>query len=104
MTPAIYRHGGKGTRVCYTILDSLLGSVLVAGTEHGLCAVLLGEDEDLLLRELREEFPDAVCKQESSATWSAAVSSCKDEDPLLSKLPVSLRGRVFQARVWAFLQ
>ena len=104
MTPSVYRHGGKGIHVCFAITDSLLGSVLIAGTEQGLCAVLLGENEDLLLRELRDEFPGAVFKRESSAKWMAAVLSCKDEDPLLSKLPVSLRGRVFQARVWNSLQ
>jgi AraC family transcriptional regulator, regulatory protein of adaptative response / methylated-DNA-[protein]-cysteine methyltransferase len=104
MTPAVYRHGGKGIRVCYTITDSLLGSVLVAGTEQGLCAVLLGEDEDLLLRELHGEFPGAAFKQESSAKWKTAVLCCQGEDPLFSKLPVSLRGRVFQARVWNSLQ
>jgi AraC family transcriptional regulator, regulatory protein of adaptative response / methylated-DNA-[protein]-cysteine methyltransferase len=104
MTPAVYRHGGKGIRVCYVITDSMFGRVLVAGTQQGLCAVLLGEDEDLLLRELHEEFPAAVFKQESSAKWKAAVLSCQGEDPLLLKLPASLRGRVFQARVWDSLQ
>jgi len=104
MTPAVYRHGGKGIRVCYVIIDSSLGSVLVAGTERGICSVLLGEDEDLLLRELHEEFPGATFKQDSSAKWKAAVLCCQGEDPLFSKLPVSLRGRVFQARVWDSLQ
>lgn len=104
MTPAVYRHGGRGIRVCHAITDSALGSVLVAGTEQGLCAVLLGEDDDLLVRELHKEFPGAVFKQESSAKWKAAVLSCQGEDPLFSKLPVSLRGRVFQARVWDALQ
>jgi len=104
MTPAVYRHGGKGIRGCYAIIDSSLGSVLVAGTEQGLCAVLLGENDDLLLRELHEEFPGAVFKQESSAKWKAAVLSCQGEDLLLLKLPASLRGRVFQARVWDSLQ
>jgi AraC family transcriptional regulator of adaptative response/methylated-DNA-[protein]-cysteine methyltransferase len=104
MTPAVYRHGGKGIRVCYAMIDSSMGPVLVAGTQQGPCAVLLGEDKDLLLRELHEEFPSAAFKQESSATWKAAVLRCQGEDPLFSKLPVSLRGRVFQARVWDSLQ
>jgi AraC family transcriptional regulator, regulatory protein of adaptative response / methylated-DNA-[protein]-cysteine methyltransferase len=104
MTPAVYRRGGKGIRGSFTILDSALGRVLVAGTEQGPCAVLLGDDEDLLRRELRQEFPNAVFKQESSSQWKAAVLSCQIEDPLFSKLPVSLRGRVFQARIWDSLQ
>jgi AraC family transcriptional regulator, regulatory protein of adaptative response / methylated-DNA-[protein]-cysteine methyltransferase len=104
MTPAVYRRGGKGIRGSYTIVDSASGCVLVAGTEQGLCAVLLGDDVDLLRRELRQEFPGAVFKQDSSVKWRAAVLSCQSEDPLLSKLPLSLRGRVFQARVWHSLQ
>jgi AraC family transcriptional regulator of adaptative response/methylated-DNA-[protein]-cysteine methyltransferase len=104
MTPAVYRHGGKGTHISYAITDSALGSILVAGSEHGLCAISLGEDEDILVRELHEEFPGAVFNQESSVKWKAAVLSCKNEDPLLMKLPLSLRGRVLQARVWNSLQ
>jgi AraC family transcriptional regulator of adaptative response/methylated-DNA-[protein]-cysteine methyltransferase len=104
MTPAVYRHGGKGMRICYAVTNSSFGSVLIAGTKQGLCAVLLGEDEDLLLQELHEEFPGAAFKQESSSAWEAAVLSCQSEDPLFSKLPISLRGRVFQSRVWDCLQ
>jgi AraC family transcriptional regulator of adaptative response/methylated-DNA-[protein]-cysteine methyltransferase len=104
ITPSVYRRGGNRIRVSYEITDSALGSVLVAGTDQGICVVLVGEDEDLLLRELREELPGAVFKHESSPKWKAAVKSCHDEAPLLSKLPVSLRGRVFQARVWNSLQ
>jgi AraC family transcriptional regulator of adaptative response/methylated-DNA-[protein]-cysteine methyltransferase len=103
MTPAVYQRGGKEVRVSYSITESAFGNVLVGGTEQGLCAVLLGEDEDVLLRELRQEFPGAIFQQESSAKWTAAVLSCQYEDPLFVKLPASLRGRVFQARVWVAL-
>ena len=104
MTPAAYRHGGKGIHVCYEIEDSSLGRVLVAGTESGTCAVLLGENDEVLLRELREDFPMATFQRKSSEKWKATVLSCQAEDSLLSKLPASLRGRVFQSRVWAALQ
>jgi|HubBroStandDraft_4_1064222.scaffolds.fasta_scaffold176726_2 AraC family transcriptional regulator of adaptative response/methylated-DNA-[protein]-cysteine methyltransferase len=104
MTPAAYRRGGKGVHIRYTITNSALGLVLTAVTEHGLCAVLLGEDDDLLVRELREEFPKADLKRESSAQSKTAMHSCQAEDPLLSKLPMSLRGRIFQAKVWNILK
>jgi AraC family transcriptional regulator, regulatory protein of adaptative response / methylated-DNA-[protein]-cysteine methyltransferase len=104
MTPAVYQRGGKGVRVSYSIIESAFGNVLVGGTEQGLCAVLLGEDGDAVLRELRQEFPRAVLKRESSTSWAAAVLACQHEDPLFAKLPASLRGRVFQARVWVALQ
>jgi len=105
MTPAVYRRGGKGIHISYAMIDSALDGVLVAGTKLGACAVLLGQDEGVLLHMLREEFPGALFKREKSpAKWKAAVLSCQSEDPLLSKLPVKLRGRVFQARVWNSLQ
>jgi AraC family transcriptional regulator of adaptative response/methylated-DNA-[protein]-cysteine methyltransferase len=103
MTPAVYRHGGKGIRICYAITQSVLGNALVASTEQGVCTVLLGEDDTVLIRELRQEFPAAVLRQGSSPKWKA-VQSCQDQDPLLSKLPVSLQGRVFLARIWNSLQ
>jgi AraC family transcriptional regulator of adaptative response/methylated-DNA-[protein]-cysteine methyltransferase len=103
MTPGVYQHGGKGVRICYAIAHSVLGSVLVASTEQGVCTVLLGEDDAVLIRELRQEFPTAVLLQTSSAKWKA-VQSCQDQGPLLSKLPVSLQGRVFLARIWNTLQ
>ena len=104
MTPAAYKRGGNRVRIRYTITQSALGPILTANTEHGLCAVLLGEDEDLLLRELKEEFPKADLRNESSPESRAAVQSCQAEDPLLLKLPKSLRGRIFQAKVWSILK
>jgi len=103
MTPAAYRNGSKGIHICYAITQSALGSALVASTEQGVCTVLLGDEEAVLIRELREEFPAAVLQRESSANWNA-VQSCQAQDPLLSKFPLSLQSRVFLARLWNHLQ
>jgi len=104
MTPRDYRRGGEGIRIRYTISDSVLGRILLSGTEEGICAVLLGEEDAVLIRELREEFPKAVFRSEKFSQWTTAVQSCQSVDPMLAKLPMSLRGRVFQARVWNSLQ
>lgn len=105
MTPAAYKRGGKGICIRYSITDSEFGRALVAGTELGLCAILLGDDDDLLVCELRGEFPNASFRQEvSTSKLKIAVNSCRSEDPLVSKLPESLRGRIFQARVWNVLK
>jgi AraC family transcriptional regulator, regulatory protein of adaptative response / methylated-DNA-[protein]-cysteine methyltransferase len=103
MTPAAYRHGGKGIHICYAVAQSALGGVLVARTGQGVCAVLLGEDDAVLIRELCQEFPAAVLRRGTSDNREA-VQSCQDQDPLLSKLPVSLQGQVFLARIWNYLQ
>ena len=74
--------------------------MLGATTKLGLCAVLLDEDDDRLILQLHEEFPNATLMNDPSAGWKTAVSACSlMEDPLLSKLPLSLRGRILHARL-----
>jgi AraC family transcriptional regulator, regulatory protein of adaptative response / methylated-DNA-[protein]-cysteine methyltransferase len=105
MTPAAYKRSGKGICIRYSITDSEFGRALVAGTGLGLCAVLLGDDDDLLVSELRGEFPNASFMREAcTAKLEGTVNSCCSDDPLISKLPESLRGRIFQARVWNVLK
>lgn len=103
MTPSVYRRGGKGIHICFSITQSPLGRALVARTEQGVCTVLLGKDDAVLIRELRQEFPAAALRRKSNSKWKA-VPSCWDPDPLLSKLPTSVQGRVFLARLWNYLQ
>ena len=53
MTPTKYRAGGVDTTLRFAIGACSLGVVLVAASERGVCAVLLGDDPDRLARELR---------------------------------------------------
>lgn len=105
MTPAAYKHGAKGICVRYATADSELGRVLGATTKLGPCAVFLDEDDDRLIRQLREEFSNATLTHAPAAKWNTAVRACcQTEDPLLAKLPLSLRGRILQARLWHALR
>ena len=54
MTPAIYKKGGKNMKINYTIVDSMLGKLMVAATEKGICSVSFGDDTDELKSELNE--------------------------------------------------
>ncbi len=36
-----------------------LGSILVAKSERGICAILFGDDPDALARDLQDRFPEA---------------------------------------------
>jgi AraC family transcriptional regulator, regulatory protein of adaptative response / methylated-DNA-[protein]-cysteine methyltransferase len=101
MTPSTYQRGGDGVRIRYAIADGPLGCALVAATELGVCAALFGGTDNFLFRELREEFPKAAFVREKvpPEKWSAALRSSQREDPLLSKLALALRNRLFQARV-----
>ena len=59
MTPASYRKGGAGATIRYTVAPSALGSLLLAATHKGICAVKLGDTPETLIAELYAEFPAA---------------------------------------------
>lgn len=45
--------------VRYTLADCALGRCLVAESERGICAILLGDDDATLVADLHELFPAA---------------------------------------------
>ena len=59
MTPSAVRRGGKGAAIRFAIGQASLGAVLVAATDKGVCAIMLGDDPDVLARELQDRFPRA---------------------------------------------
>jgi AraC family transcriptional regulator, regulatory protein of adaptative response / methylated-DNA-[protein]-cysteine methyltransferase len=106
VTPAVYRRGGEGIEIGFTIADSTLGRLLVAGTARGVCAVKLGDGDARLQRDLRDEFPAATITGDSRALrpWVATiVAHLEGREPHLD-LPLDVRATAFQWRVWRHLQ
>ncbi|HEX8838100.1 MAG TPA: bifunctional DNA-binding transcriptional regulator/O6-methylguanine-DNA methyltransferase Ada [Candidatus Acidoferrum sp.] len=106
MTPATYRKGGMGMKLGYTIAKSLLGKVLVAATERGVSAVYLGDDENKLIAELREEYPRAEIAVAANGfeRWVKEVLERIEGRPPHIELPLDLQATAFQRRVWKELQ
>jgi len=42
MTPTNFRNGGTGTTIRFAVAECSLGSVLVAASEKGVCAIFIG--------------------------------------------------------------
>ncbi len=106
MTPATYRKGGQGMKIGYTIAKSPLGKVLVGATERGISAVYLGDAENTLIAELREEYPRAEIAPaaDSLQRWvREIVQRIEGKQPRL-ELPLDLQATAFQRRVWQELQ
>ncbi len=106
MTPATYQKGGEGMKLEYTIAKSPLGKVLVAATERGVSAVYLGDAQNKLVAELREEYP---CAEISAATggaerWVREIVQRIEGKPAQVDLPLDLQATAFQRRVWQELQ
>jgi AraC family transcriptional regulator of adaptative response/methylated-DNA-[protein]-cysteine methyltransferase len=106
MTPATYKKGGAGMRIGYTMVRSPLGRLLVAGTERGICAVSLGDNETELDAGLHAEFPRATIQRDDLRLrqWvTALVSHLEGESPHLD-LPLDVRATAFEWRVWQELR
>ena len=106
MTPAVYKKGGKGMKINYTIVDSPLGKMLVARTEKGICAVSFGDDEKSLSDELSQEFHAAEISDDDTGLKSAvkAILKSLDGEKAILTLPLDLRASAFQMRVWSELR
>ena len=59
MTPTRYRRGGEDTAIRFAIGDCSLGAILVAASERGVCAILIGDDPGARARDLQDPFPPA---------------------------------------------
>lgn len=105
MTPGAYRAGGAGQRITYACVASPLGSLLVAATAKGLCAVRLGEEADMVA-ELAAEFPRAELVQDLTVVQpyvEGVLATLVGRDPT-ADLPLDVRGTAFQQRVWEALR
>ncbi len=106
MTPRAFRAGGAGTMIRFAVGDCSLGSVLVAQSDKGICAILLGDDPAALQRDLRERFPRATLRGGDTdfERCVAAVVRCVDVPVNGLKLPLDVRGTAFQQKVWQALR
>jgi AraC family transcriptional regulator, regulatory protein of adaptative response / methylated-DNA-[protein]-cysteine methyltransferase len=105
-TPSLGRVHSRGdSTVGYTVDDCSLGRVLMAGTEAGVRAVLLGDEDKVLLEHLHHELPLAGLKQCSrkSQPWKDVVLSHLNAERAASGLSLCLEGTPFQLRVWQAL-
>jgi len=101
-----YRARGKGVRIAFTTFASPLGRVLVASSPRGVCALKLGDDAPALEALLRTEFAEAqlVADTAGLAPLRERVLAFLAGDASLARVPLDLRGTVFQRRVWEALR
>jgi AraC family transcriptional regulator, regulatory protein of adaptative response / methylated-DNA-[protein]-cysteine methyltransferase len=106
MTPSRYRAGGADTRIRFAVGECSLGSILVAQSDRGVCAILMGEDPDELARELQDRFPRArfIGGDGQFEQLIAKVVGFVEAPGLGLDLPLDVRGTAFQQRVWQALR
>jgi AraC family transcriptional regulator of adaptative response/methylated-DNA-[protein]-cysteine methyltransferase len=106
MTPTEYRAGGTKAEIRFAVGECSLGSILVARSERGVCAIFLGDDPDALTRELQDRFPRATLIGADPAFEDvvAKVVGLIEAPGTGVDLPLDVRGTAFQQRVWRALR
>jgi AraC family transcriptional regulator, regulatory protein of adaptative response / methylated-DNA-[protein]-cysteine methyltransferase len=106
MKPKEYREGGAGNTIRFAIAECSLGSILVASSEKGVCAILMGNDPEALARDLQDQFPKAnlIGGDDRYEKLVAKVVGFIEAPRIGLDLPLDIRGTAFQQRVWKELQ
>jgi len=106
MSPRTYRAGGAGTEIRYATGTCSLGTILVAASDEGVCAIFLGDAPEDLVAELRERFPRAALREGDAAfaALTAKTITCVEAPGEPFDLPLDIKGTAFQLRVWEALR
>jgi AraC family transcriptional regulator of adaptative response/methylated-DNA-[protein]-cysteine methyltransferase len=106
MTPSAWRAGGRGAAIRFAIAQCSLGAILVAGTERGICCILLGDDPQALVQDLQDRFPQAELRgaEADFEQVVARVIAFVEAPQIGLDLPLDVRGTAFQQRVWQALR
>ncbi|HZT80149.1 MAG TPA: methylated-DNA--[protein]-cysteine S-methyltransferase [Gemmataceae bacterium] len=99
------QHGDR-PRVGFHIVKCPLGRLLIAGTERGVCALYLGDEDADLEEALRQEYPAARIDRDGAGlgAWAAEVlDHLRGKRPHLD-LPLDVQATAFQWRVWQELR
>ncbi|MEO8809304.1 MAG: bifunctional DNA-binding transcriptional regulator/O6-methylguanine-DNA methyltransferase Ada [Rhodanobacter sp.] len=106
MTPSSYRAGGDDSEIRFAVGECSLGSILVAQSGRGVCAILLGDDPHVLVRDLQDRFPKArlIGADREYEQLVARVIGLVEAPRVGLELPLDIRGTAFQQRVWQALR
>ena len=89
--------------IAFAIKESELGKVLLARSNVGICAILIGSDTDKLRSDLATRFPDnkLILDEQKLRADLCKVTRFIDNPAGGFDLPLDIRhGTVFQRRVW----
>jgi AraC family transcriptional regulator, regulatory protein of adaptative response / methylated-DNA-[protein]-cysteine methyltransferase len=106
MTPTRFRSGGDGELIRFAVGECSLGSILVASTEKGVCAIWFGDDPGALVRDLQDSLPKAelIGGERDFEQLVAKIVGFVEAPAQGFDLPLDVRGTAFQQRVWHALR
>ena len=102
--PVARRDGADVIRVAFA--SSAIGLLLVARSDAGVVAVLIGDDRDALRRELQRRIPLGRLAGADRAldALAAKIAALVDAPDRTLDVPLDMRGTAFQRDVWRALR
>ncbi|UVM24874.1 MULTISPECIES: bifunctional DNA-binding transcriptional regulator/O6-methylguanine-DNA methyltransferase Ada [unclassified Pseudomonas] len=105
MKPGDFRAAGQNNDIRFAVGQCSLGAILVAQSERGICAILLGDDPHQLVCDLQDQFRRAnlIGADAEFEQLIARVVGFIEAPAIGLDLPLDVRGTAFQERVWQAL-
>jgi AraC family transcriptional regulator of adaptative response/methylated-DNA-[protein]-cysteine methyltransferase len=106
MKPTAFKAGGEGVTIRFAVGECLLGSILVAASEFGICGISLGDDPEALVKELQDRFGKGrlIGGDKRFERMVAKVVGFVERPSAALQLPLHVQGTAFQQRVWQALR
>ena len=98
MTPSAWKNGGAGVTIRWAVVDTMLGKMLLAATDKGICRLSFDEDETALTH----RFPKAEIVAGGRALEDLVKGAIAAiENPAqMPDLPLDVAGTTFQQAIW----
>lgn len=100
-----YCAGGKGLTIQYEVTECIMGWVIVAATDRGICGIEFADDVTALVPQIQERFPGAIIKKAGPGFKQIiedVVAFVKRPTPSFN-IPLDIQGTEFQQKVWNIL-
>jgi len=106
MTSKINQKHYSQTKIAYATTSCDFGSLLVAMTDIGICAVKLGDRPETLIKTFTSEFKQASIIQDDVTLkpWLEKIIKLTESTKSEQKFPLDVQGTIFQKEVWQALQ
>jgi AraC family transcriptional regulator of adaptative response/methylated-DNA-[protein]-cysteine methyltransferase len=106
MKPGDFRAAGQNNDIRFAVGQCSLGAILVAQSQRGVCAILLGDDPHQLVCDLQDQFRKAnlIGGDSGFEQLIAKVVGFIEAPAIGLDLPLDVRGTAFQERVWQALR
>ncbi|CAN7445818.1 methylated-DNA--[protein]-cysteine S-methyltransferase [Mesorhizobium sp. LjRoot246] len=106
-SPATTSNAAALDAITYAIGESAIGKILVARSDIGVCAILIGSHADTLEQDLGDRFPGKMLVEDEITLRGdlAAIARFIETPDVGLDLPLDMRrGTLFQQRVWEELR